>query len=240
MEKHSDEFHGHLWNNHEHFLHCMKHNMAKFQTPSLYCAMNELSNHDHSRFLTRTNQQAGRVQVLGAKAAEEGINKAVFAEAVVLQMFWPGAPTLYYGDEAGVCGFTDPDNRRPYPWGNEDKELINFHKELIRIHRTYPAVRTGSFRILHCEHGILSFGRFDREDQLFVAVNNNDKAKIVTFSVEELGVTSPFMVSLMLTTEDTMKPEAKLYSVADGKLSLTMPAFSSFVLKNFNIEAKVD
>jgi len=57
---------------------------------------------------------------------------------------------------------------------------------------------------------------------------------------EELGVTSPFMVSLMLTTEDTMKPEAKLYSVADGKLSLTMPPFSSFVLKNFNIEAKAE
>ena len=237
MEKHSDEFQEHLLNNHEHFLHCMKHNMAKFQTPSLYCAMNELSNHDHSRFLTRTNHQAGRVQVLGAEAAEKDINKAVFAEAVVLQMFWPGAPTLYYGDEAGVCGFTDPDNRRPFPWGKEDKELINFHKELIRIHRTYPAIRTGSFRMLHCEHGILSFGRFDRTDQIFVAVNNNEKSKIVTFSVEELGVNSPVMVSLMLTTKDSMIPEAKMYSVSDGKLSLTMPAYSSFVLKNFNIEA---
>ena len=94
--------------------------------------------------------------------------------------------------------------------------------------------------MLHCEHGILSFGRFDREDQFFVAVNNNDTDKIVTFSVEALGITSPFMVSLMLADEEKRVPEAKLYSVADGRLSLTMPAFSSFVLKNFNTEAQAD
>ena len=178
--------------------------------------------------------------MLGAEAAGIGVNRAVFVEAVVLQMFWPGAPTLYYGDEVGMCGFTDPDNRRPFPWGHEDQQILELHKELIRIHRTYPAARTGSFRMLHCEHGILSFGRFDREDQIFVAVNNNDTAKIVIFSVEEIGVNTPFFVSLMLTTEHTMLPEARFYSIADGKLSLTMPPFSSFVLKNFNIEAQAE
>ena len=79
-------------------------------------AMNELSNHDHSRFLTRTNHKVGRVAHLGSEAAGQDINKAVFREAVVMQMTWPGAPTIYYGDEAGLCGFTDPDNRRTYPW----------------------------------------------------------------------------------------------------------------------------
>ena len=42
-------------------------------------------------------------------------------EAVTVQMTWVGAPTVYYGDEAGVCGFTDPDNRRTYPWGRRNK-----------------------------------------------------------------------------------------------------------------------
>lgn len=46
----------------------------------------------------------------------------------MIQMTWPGAPTLYYGDEAGQVGFTDPDNRRTYPWGQEDQELIRFYK----------------------------------------------------------------------------------------------------------------
>ena len=77
--------------------------------------MNELSNHDHSRFLTRTNHMTGRVEHLGHEAAESYTNSAILREAVVMQMTWPGAPTIYYGDEAGVCGFTDPDNRRTYP-----------------------------------------------------------------------------------------------------------------------------
>ena len=75
----------------------------------------------------------GRVRELGSEAAERNVNKAVLREAVVMQMTWPGAPTIYYGDEAGVCGFTDPDNRRTYPWGREDKELIQFHKDMIKM-----------------------------------------------------------------------------------------------------------
>ena len=79
---------------------------------SVAISMNELSNHDHSRFLTRTNRTVGRTNTLGPEAANNNVNKAVFKEAVVMQMTLPGAPTVYYGDEAGVCGFTDPDNRR--------------------------------------------------------------------------------------------------------------------------------
>ena len=77
--------------------------------------MNELSNHDHSRFLTRTNRMVGRVGTAGTAAASQDIDEAIFKQGVVMQMTLPGAPTLYYGDEAGVCGWTDPDNRRTYP-----------------------------------------------------------------------------------------------------------------------------
>ena len=127
MEKHSNERRTDLWGNAEIFVNSMKHFMACMLTPSLQVAMNELSNHDHSRFLTRTNHIAGRVEQLGYKAAEEGINEAVFCEAVAVQMTWVGAPTVYYGDEVGVVGFTDPDNRRTFPWGNENQRLLNFH-----------------------------------------------------------------------------------------------------------------
>ena len=115
MEKHSDEYRGDLLGNADHFMNAMKHHMANMMTPSLQTAMNQLSNHDHSRFLTRTNHKVGRVGQLGSRAAEEGVSLAVMREAIIMQMTWPGAPTLYYGDEAGLCGFTDPDNRRTYP-----------------------------------------------------------------------------------------------------------------------------
>ena len=66
----------------------MRHFMASMLTPSLQVAMNELSNHDHSRFLTRTNHKVGRVSQHGTKGAEEGVNLAVMREAVVMQMKW--------------------------------------------------------------------------------------------------------------------------------------------------------
>ena len=96
--------------------------------PSWQVAMNELSNHDHSRFLTRTNHKVGRTNTLGPQAAEQGINKAVFREGVVIQMTWTGAPTIYYGDEAGVCGFTDPDNRRTDVYKRQGNTPLNLTK----------------------------------------------------------------------------------------------------------------
>ena len=106
MEKHSDEYRGECFGNPGDFEGAMRHHMTRFMTSSLQCAMNELSNHDHSRFLTRTNKKVGRAEQLGTDAAGRGINKAVMKEAVVFQMTWPGAPTLYYGDEAGRVSYT--------------------------------------------------------------------------------------------------------------------------------------
>ena len=92
MEKHSDDFREDLLGNAECFWGAMKHHTANFSMPSWQVAMNELSNHDHSRFLTRTNHRVGRNSTLGSEAANHNVNKAVFREAVVMQMTWMGAP----------------------------------------------------------------------------------------------------------------------------------------------------
>lgn len=98
-----------------------------------------------------------------------GTNGRIFY-GLTVQMTWIGAPTIYYGDETGVCGWTDPDNRRIYPWGNEDLELIGFHKEIIRIHKN---LRTGSLLFLNGAYGFISYGRFNRKDKIIIAVNNH-------------------------------------------------------------------
>ena len=74
MEKHSDEKRPDLLANSQAFRDAMNYHMSKFQYPSLLTAMNELSNHDHSRFLTRTNMTVGRIASLGAEAADENVN----------------------------------------------------------------------------------------------------------------------------------------------------------------------
>ena len=94
----------------------MRYHMSRMQPNSILTAMNELSNRDHSRFLTRTNGVVGRIGTAGPEAADRGVGLRD-AGGRDDQMTWPGAPTVYYGDEAGVCGWTDPDSRRTYPRG---------------------------------------------------------------------------------------------------------------------------
>ena len=105
-----------------------------------------------------------------------------------MQMTWPGAPTLYYGDEAGLCGFTDPDNRRTYPWGRENKELIDFHREMIRIHKKYPVLSHGSLKFLYGEHNVIAYGRFDMKERVIVAFHNGQGDKTFMLPVWQAEV----------------------------------------------------
>lgn len=231
MEKHSDEFRQDLLGNHRAFFEAMTHNMSRFHFQSLQVAMNQLSNHDHSRFLTRTNNMVGRIYTMGSDAASEGINLGVMKEAVVIQMTWPGAPTIYYGDEVGVCGWTDPDNRRTFPWGKENKELFNVHKELIRIRKEYPCLKHGSIKFLYGEHNVISYGRFDEKDQIIVAVNNSREEKTIKIPVWEVGVkNSENLTELIATNEEGYSTEDILHFIYNGKLILNMKPCTAIVL----------
>ena len=233
MQKHSDDYREDMRGNADSFWGAMRHHCAAFTMSSLLVAMNELSNHDHSRFLTRTNHKVGRTNTLGPQAANEGVNKAVLREAVVIQMTWPGAPTIYYGDEAGVCGFTDPDNRRTYPWGNEDQELIAFHKEIIRIHKTHREFLTGSLKYLDADYNVIGYGRFNREGQSVILVNNNDYEITKEVSVWYLGIPKECVLNcLMLTTSEGYSTEPKQYPVVSGKVKVTLPATSAIILRH--------
>ena len=237
MEKHSDEAREELLGNIDNFIGSMAHHMSNMLTPSLQVTMNELSNHDHSRFLTRTNHMVGRVEHLGPEAANEYVNKAVMREAVVMQMTWVGAPTVYYGDEAGVCGFTDPDNRRTYPWGHEDQELIAFHKEAIRIHKEHPALKTGSLKILGGEENILSYARFKGHDRIIVVINNRSERAEVKVPVWEAEIPIKCrMKRLLYSYKDGYTTEYEEYLVEDGEVVANMGPHSALVLGMRNEE----
>lgn len=232
MQKHSDDFRGDLLGNADAFIGAMNAHMADFTTPSLQIAMNELSNHDHSRFLTRTNRRVGRTNNLGPEAANEGVNKAVMREAVLIQFTWPGAPTIYYGDEAGVCGWTDPDNRRAYPWGHEDTQMIDFHKEIIRIHKENKELLTGSLKYVINNYNFLGYGRFDKDGACVILVNNNDYEVTETVTIWQLGVQKEGIIKqIMLTDADGFSTEEHEIPVVGGKINMTMKATSAVILK---------
>ena len=235
MEKHSDEMREELRGNADNFTRAMTYHMANMMVPSLLTSMNELSNHDHSRFLTRTNHMVGRVAELGPEAANEFVNPAVMREAVAFQMTWIGAPTVYYGDEAGVCGFTDPDNRRTYPWGHEDQQMLGFHKEMIRIHKEHEALRTGAVVMLHCEKNILAYGRFTEEEQIIVILNNRSELAEVTVPVWKAEVpVKTNMKRLMYSYKDGYTTEYEKYLIRDGELVVNMGAYSALVVETID------
>lgn len=235
MEKHSDEARPELFGDGRTFFDSMNYYMSRMQTSSLYAAMNELSNHDHSRFLTRTNRTEGRLASLGSAAASEGICYGLFRQGVVIQMTWPGCPTIYYGDEAGVCGWTDPDNRRTYPWGKEDLELIEFHRYMTDIRSRYPVFRSGSVKELLAEPGVIAYGRFQQEKDRVragvVAVNVQEEWKTIRLPVWELGLErKETLFRKMLTEENGYNVGTIAFITEDGFAELNLPPVSSMVL----------
>ena len=230
MEKHSDQYREEFYGNSAWFFRTMNYNMSKFQRCSLDVAMNELSNHDHSRFLTRTNRRVGRLGSCGSEAASEGIEKGVFREAVIMQMTLPGAPAVYYGDEAGQTGWTDPDSRRTYPWGREDWELVEFHRYAIRIHRELKCLRTGSYKPLAWGSHWLSYGRFTQDESAIVVVNNNREELDVTIPVWQANIPSSCRLKrLIQTTAVSYNVGTVLREVSDGMLTLHMRAQSAVI-----------
>ena len=233
MEKHGDDFRPERLGDAERFWQSMlwKGQNDMPQEP-IMCSMNQLSNHDHSRFLTRTARRVGRLSDLGTEAASDGVRESVYREAAVVQMTWPGAPTIYYGDEAGVCGFTDPDNRRTYPWGREDKEMIRFHRELIRMHKEVECLREGSVIRLVDDRNMLCYGRFDGNSSAVVVLNNREEPMTVRIPVVYAGVPDDAHMKLRFLTgqHGFLAYPRTVYKVVDGILKINMAPESAAVL----------
>ncbi len=234
MEKHSDHYSEDLYGNDEAFIDIMARNGANFTLESLQTAMNELSNHDHSRFMTRTNRLVGRVNTRGSEAAEIDVNKAVFCEGVVMQMTWVGAPTIYYGDEAGLCGFTDPDSRRTYPWGREDRKLIDFHRDLIHLRREHEELRTGSLKMVDSDRHFLCYLRFRKGEKCLILINNRPESLARDISVWEHGTGKEGGFRTIFASDaEGYSLSGETYKLEAGILKIVLPPTSAVILKYF-------
>ena len=129
----------------------------------LHCNMNLLGTHDTPRILTalweetvgsREEQARRRLSPEERALAMERLKMASF-----LQYMLPGAPSLYYGDEAGMEGGKDPFNRRTYPWGREDAGLLGHFRRLGQLRRMLPALQRGEIRFFRAENGQIGFSR---------------------------------------------------------------------------------
>ena len=89
-------------------------------------------------------------------------------------MTYPGAPSIYYGDEIGMAGGHDPANRGAFPWHKPetwDTDLLHEFQRLIALRRPRPALRRGSFRFLHAQDEVIAYVRQLGDETVVVAIN---------------------------------------------------------------------
>ncbi|WP_250672896.1 glycoside hydrolase family 13 protein [Paraclostridium ghonii] len=122
--------------------------------------LNILGTHDTRRILTELNE-----------------DKELLKLAVAMQMTFEGVPYIYYGDEAGLLGESDPDNRRTYPWKNEDKDILNFYKNIIKDRNKSKVLTCGETKLLELENpDVFGYVRYiEGEDDILVLINRCDK-----------------------------------------------------------------
>ena len=110
-----------------------------------------------------------------------GGDQASVKLSTLLQMTYPGAPSIYYGDEIGLPGRNfDPDTRRGMPWDKPerwDMDLLECHRQLIAMRHAHPALRTGAYERLYADEATYAFARVDAAERLLVAVNVADEPR---------------------------------------------------------------
>ena len=141
--------------------------------------MNHISTHDTMRAITALagescsfrDRKWQSTHSLDEKDYAYGVRLLKAASAI--QFALPGVPTVYYGDEAGMQGYKDPFNRRCYPWGKENPELIEWYKTLGKVRAENPVFQDGRFEILSSVAGCVAFSRKNDSEAILVISNSN-------------------------------------------------------------------
>ncbi|PSB04363.1 glycoside hydrolase family 13 protein [Merismopedia glauca] len=105
--------------------------------------------------------------------------------ATLLLLTFPGAPSIYYGDEVGLAGGIDPDCRRGFPpEADWNLEILEWHRELIKLRHKYTALRIGDYRVLSAKGGVYVFSRNWENETLIIAINAGTEPEKANFEVE--------------------------------------------------------
>lgn len=141
--------------------------------------MNHLSTHDTMRAITALAGESCAYRdrkwqsTHSLDESEYHYGMKLLMAASAMQFALPGVPTIYYGDEAGMQGYKDPFNRRCYPWGKENGELVEWYKKLGKIRNENRVFKDGRFEILSAVAGCVAFSRKNDDEAILVISNSN-------------------------------------------------------------------
>jgi glycosidase len=158
-----------------HFMDKIESLLQFYPRDNAYAMFLPLGSHDTVRLLTKLDGDLEKVRL-----------------AFLLQFTFPGAPSVYYGDEIGLQGGTDPGCRAAFPWEEEhwNQPLRAWVKQLISLRRSYPVLRRGEFQRVcsNAADGCCAFMRFDAEKTVLIAANASSETRSLKVPLEALDL----------------------------------------------------
>ncbi len=217
----------------DHALQTLREHYPK---PFYEACLNLISSHDIIRAATALSGAPDRNSVSrklqaayrpGEKDQQKGYRRLILAAA--LQMALPGVPCVYYGDEAGMTGMSDPFNRGTYPWGSENEAIFSSYSALMRARADSGALKRGLCRMGALSPELYAVLRWQPEsgDQAVLLVNRCERAQTISMWAEDLpqGTDGETPVTFANALTDALTGET--VSIDDGELKTVLPPLTA-------------
>ncbi|WP_281889667.1 S-layer homology domain-containing protein [Paenibacillus sp. YYML68] len=197
--------------------------------------MNLVASHDTVRSITKYDHPGWEEErtAIAPEATAKGMKQQ--ALTAIFQMGYPGAPTIYYGDEVAVTGTKDPDSRRSFPWervamntdgsfkGNgKYEELFSTYQKASHIRNNEDVFRTGELKLAHAKDDVIAYARKNDTKGALLVVNRSEQERAVELDV------AGFLPN-GLTLKDQLHGTIE-GTVAGGKVLLTIPAEAGLMM----------
>lgn len=172
-----------LTSNAEKFMYSVFSVTQHYPPEALHSLMNHLGTHDTERILTLLSgiscEGKSREQQANTVISEDSLKKGIklLKSALVMCFTLPGVPSIYYGDETGLTGCKDPFNRKCFPWGNENDEILDFTKNIAKLRSNYKVLKDGDFYPISATLGCVAYLRYkEGTKRILVIINKNPQA----------------------------------------------------------------
>ncbi len=200
----------------------------QYPQEALDAMMNLVGSHDTQRIISALDGVKKNQRGFANDPSKEALSKMRLIP--FLQMTLEGAPTIYYGDEAGTPGCDDPDNRRGMLWGKGNKELALWYSLLGTTRNKYEVLKTGSTNFINLDkdmqNDVLAFERSNKDDYALIIANRKAE-KLTNISINVSNIKDGTILTNALNSSNK-------YTVKDGKVSVDVDALNGLILvKNY-------